>query len=611
MNKEQNNKNKNNNNFNKKTNKTFKYKHVKVNRTRPKLSKGNFKGDHHTNKAGGRGSIQKNKNAKLNIIPLGGLDGIGKNMTVFECLDDMILDDAGLMFPSDNHPGVDLILPDYTYVLENANKLKGIFITHGHEDHIGCLPYLIKDLDKNVPIYGTKLSIGLIKSKFEEFDIKNITFNEVKSGDVVNIGCYKITFFSVNHSIPGAVGMFIQSPAGNILHTGDFKIDLTPVGNEQTDFDLISKFAKIGIDLMMSDSTNSTSSLPTPSESEVGPVLEDIISKATGKVVIATFASHIHRLQQACDAAVKCNRKIVVAGRSMIQNVEISRKLGYLSVPDEYIVDAYELNNMPSESVVVLCTGSQGEPLSALSRIAAGSHKTIDVERGDTVIISATPVPGNEKAVSTVINNLFKLGVDVYDKSIAQVHVSGHASSSALKLMISLCKPYGFIPVHGETRHLLAHARLAEQCGVDPKNIYLCDNGDVIELSTSGLKRKEPIQSGIVFVDGLSVGDTTTDILNDRSYMAEAGIVIVNAAINMKQNKILGDLNLVLRGVAGTEDTDLKADLRSSCARTINKEIKKSNDIKHLKKSTKIAIYNLLKDRIKQRPMVVVNLIEL
>ena len=584
---------KENNKQKKNFNKTRKYKHVQVNKVRPKLSRGNYDTNNKKQKPKPR-SVQKDKNAKLNIIPLGGLDAIGDNMTVFETKDTMILDDAGMMFPSDSHPGVDLILPDYTYVLENAAKLRAIVITHGHEDHIGCLPYLIQDLGRPVPIYATKLAIGFIKAKFEEFDINNIPFNEIKSGDVINVGDFQLNFFNVNHSIPGAVGMFLQTPAGNVLHTGDFKLDQTPIDGNTTDFSLISKFAKTGIDLLMSDSTNATEKGYTPSESSVGPELERIIRRSNGKVIIATFASHIHRVQQACDAAIKCGRKVVVAGRSMVQNVEIARKLGYLHVSDEHIIDAYELDNIPPKNAVILCTGSQGEPLSALSRIADDSHKRISVDKGDTVIISATPVPGNEKAVSTVVNKLAKLGVNVFDKKNAPVHVSGHASSEELKMMISLCEPFGFMPVHGEAVHLLAHAKLAERCGVAHDNIYLCDNGDVVELSTSGLRRKEPVQSGVVYVDGLSVGDTSQDVLKERNFLGEGGIAVVSAAINFKQKQILGPVYVNLRGVSGGDDEELKNDLRNTVVRALNKELKKSSDANHLRKSAKDALLSLL-----------------
>lgn len=589
-----NNNNKQENKKRNKNKKTFTYKHVKVNKVRPKLTKGQFSQDQNSSKKAHKGSVQKDKNAKLRIIPLGGLDGIGNNMTVFECETGMIIDDAGMMFPNETHPGVDLILPDYTYVLERAEKLKAIVITHGHEDHIGCLPYLIKDLDINVPIYATKMAIGLIKAKFEELDIKNITFNEIKSGDVVNTGCFQITFFRVNHSIPGAVGLFLQTPAGNILHTGDFKLDQTPIDGKPTDFDLISKFAKTGIDLLMSDSTNANIKQPTLSEREVGPVLERIIKNSSGKVIVATFASHIHRMQQVCDAAIKSGRKVVVAGRSMVQNVEIARKLGYLHVSDEHIIDAYELDNIPSENAVVLCTGSQGEPLSALARISNDSHKRISVDKGDTVIISANPVPGNEKAISNVVNNLVKLGVEVYDKSVELVHVSGHSSCEGLKIMISLCDPYGFMPVHGEAIHLLAHAKLAEEVGVDHDNIFLCENGDVLEMSTTGIVRKEPVTSGLVFVDGLSVGDTSEDVLKERNFLNEAGVAVVSAAINFGEKQIKGDVKLQLKGVSGGDDFELQEDLRNCVVHALNKELKKSSDSNHLRKAARDSLLSLL-----------------
>lgn len=585
-------------------NKTFKYKHVKVNKVRPKLTRG-ASIEQAPQKSRGRKPVQKDKNAKLKIIPIGGVDAVGRNMTAFECGKDMVLHDAGLMFPDDAHPGVDLILPDYSYVLEKQHKLKAIFITHGHEDHIGCLPYLLHDLDNPVPIYGTKLSLGLIKIKLEEHNLKNISLNEIKSGDSVNTGSFQSNFFTVNHSIPGGLGIFLQTPAGNVLHTGDFKLDTTPIDGEITDFSLISKFAKTGIDVLMSDSTNSLNKEFTPSEASVGPVLEEIIDRAAGKVIIASFASHIHRIQQVCDAAVKCGRKVVVTGRSMVQNTEIARRLGYLHVSDDDIIDAYELKSIPSDKAVVLCTGSQGEPLSALARMAAGVHKRISIDEGDTVIISATPVPGNEKAVSNVVNDLSKLGCDVYDKTRAQVHVSGHASSEELKIMIAMCDPFAFIPVHGEAQHLLAHARLADEVGVDPENIFVCDNGDVIELSTTGCQRKEPVQNGVIFVDGLSVGDLDEAVIDERNGLNESGVAVISAAVNNKG--VTGELHINLRGVGGVEDTE---DIKRVVVGAINKGIKKNVDPYHLRKIAKDSLLSMLWERNNQRPMVIVNLIE-
>ena len=444
--------------------KTKTYKHVKLEHKRPQLTKGGEAGDGAQKKRKPTqkkrsSSAGKDPKAKLKIIPLGGLDAIGKNMTVFECGNDMIVDDAGLMFPDDNHPGVDLILPDYTYVLEHADKLRGIVITHGHEDHTGTIPYLLKDLDRQVPIYATKLTLGLIEGKLAEHRIKNAKLVEIKPGQQVKMGCFTTEFFAVNHSIPGAVGVFLQSPAGNVLHTGDFKLDQTPIDGVHFDFGALARYHEIGVDLMMSDSTNATKSTFTPSEAEVGKTLNRIISQAKQRVIIASFASHIHRMQQICDAARANGRKVVVTGRSMVQNTDIARKLGYLNSPDEDLIDAYELKGIPPEKVVIMCTGSQGEPLSALARIANGEHKTIDIEEGDTVIISATPVPGNEKAVTRVINSLAKIGADVYDKSRARVHVSGHAGAEELKIVLSIVQPKSFMPVHGESTHLRAQGQ--------------------------------------------------------------------------------------------------------------------------------------------------------
>ena len=521
-------------------------KHVHLEVERPKLSKfdgesekngkekqqGQGKKSHYQGNGRGKKGGQHNHNhnkqrdpkAKLRIIPLGGLDAIGKNMTAFECGNDMVLDDAGLMFPDDNHPGVDLILPDYSYVLENADKLRGIVITHGHEDHTGSLPYLLKDLDRKVPIYATKLTLGLIEGKLKEHKIKNAKLCEIKPGQQIKLGCITAEFFSVNHSIPGAVGVFFRTPAGNVLHTGDFKLDQTPIDGVRTDFGALSRFSEEGVDLMMSDSTNATNPNFTPSEAEVGKVLDSIISNAKGRVIVASFASHIHRMQQICDAAVRNGRKVAVTGRSMVQNTDIARRLGYLKIADKDIIDAYDLRGMPSDSYVVMCTGSQGEPLSALARIAGDNHKTITVEEGDTVIISATPVPGNEKAVTKVTSDLAKIGADVYDKSRARVHVSGHASAEELKLVLSIVQPKYFMPVHGEATHLRAHAALAEATGVARKNIFICENGESLELTSKGVRRGKPVPSGIILVDGLSVGDTSEFVLNERTNLGSQGV---------------------------------------------------------------------------------------
>ena len=594
--------------------KTRSYKHVQLEHRRPQLSKAGQgqqrQGGQQNARRANFSSPKKDPNATLKIIPLGGLDAIGKNMTVFECKGDMILDDAGLMFPDDDHPGIDLILPDYTYVLENADKLRGIVITHGHEDHTGTLPYLLKDLDRTVNIYATKLTLGLIEGKFAEHRVKNAKLIEIKPGDEVKLGCFTVDFFAVNHSIPGAVGLFIQSPAGNVLHTGDFKLDQTPIDGITTDFGALARFSETGVDLMMSDSTNATNPNFTPSEAEVGKTLEQIISQAKGRVIIASFASHIHRMQQICDAAVKNGRKVVVTGRSMIQNTDIARRLGYLNISDENLIDAYDLKGIPPEQVVIMCTGSQGEPLSALARIANGEHKTIEIEEGDTVIISATPVPGNEKAVTRVINQLAKIGADVYDKSRARVHVSGHAGAEELKIMLSIVKPKNFMPVHGEATHLRAHAKLAEATGVDPDNIYVLENGDSLELSARGVERGEGVPSGIVYVDGLSVGDTSQDVLDERNTLGNQGFASVAAAVNMKDRKLIGQVQVSMHGITGGDDYYLAHEAENTVANALRKCLSKDGGVKELRKAARDALLSLLWERTKQRPMVVVNLLE-
>lgn len=610
-------------------NRTRIYKHVKLERERPHLTRNDNSstaGKEQATRKSEKKPIQDSKSstsgkklrkiggkdpqAVLKVIPIGGLDAIGKNMTVFECKNDLIVDDAGLMFPDDNHPGVDLILPDYTYVLENADKLRGIFITHGHEDHTGTLPYLLKDLDVQVPIYGTKLTLGLIECKLAEHRIKNAKLCEIKAGDKIKLGCMTVEFFAVNHSIPGAVGAFIQSPAGNVLHTGDFKLDQTPIDGIHTDFASLARFGEAGVDLMLSDSTNAQNPSFTPSEAEVGKVLRQIIGNAKQRVIIATFASHIHRMQQICDAAVASGRKVVVTGRSMIQNTDIARRLGYLNINDSDLIDAYELKGIPPEKVVIMCTGSQGEPLSALARLANGEHKTINIEKGDTVIVSATPVPGNEKAVTRVINQLAKIGVDVYDKRRARVHVSGHAGAEELKLVLSIVNPKAFMPVHGEATHLRAHAHLAEETGVAPENVFLCENGETLEMTTRGIEHGEVVQSGIVFVDGLSVGDTSQDVLNERNALGNQGLAAVAAAISMRHRDVYGDVQIEMRGITGGDDDYLVSECEHAVRSALHKALGRGADSKESKKVAKDALLSILWERTKQRPLVIVNLLE-
>ena len=587
-------------------------KYVKIEKERPSLTRDQSRKQEPQKSKRKRGSAsnkQQTVDAELKVIPLGGLDAIGKNMTVFECGNDMVLDDAGLMFPDDDHPGIDLILPDYTYVLEHADKLRGIVITHGHEDHTGSLPYLYKDLDMPVPIYGTKMTLGLIEGKFKEHKIKNAQLIEIKPGDVIKLGCFEAEFFAVNHSIPGSVGIFFRCPAGNVLHTGDFKLDQTPIDGVITDFGALARFGQEGVDLMMSDSTNAMKSSVTPSEREVGKSLESIIKQAEGRVIIASFASHIHRMQQICDAAVANGRKVVVTGRSMIQNTDIARQLGYLNIDDKDLVDAYELKGIPPEKIVVMCTGSQGEPLSALSRIAGGLHKTIEIDEGDTVIISATPVPGNEKKVTRVVNMLSKIGADVYDKNRAMVHVSGHAGAEELKLVLSIAQPRSFMPVHGESTHLRAHAKLAEATGVSEENVFICENGESLVLGPDGVKRGETVQSGVVFVDGLSVGDTSQDVLDERVTLGAQGFATLAAAIDFKRRELVGEVAIEMHGITGGDDYYVVYEAQEAVENALKRQLAKGATEKELKKIGRDALLNLLWERTKQRPMAVASIL--
>ena len=548
----------------------------------------------------------KTKGAPLKVIPLGGLDGIGKNMTVIECGPDMILVDAGLMFPDDSQPGIDLVLPDYTYVLENEDKLRGIVITHGHEDHTGALPYLLQDLNNKVPIFSSKLTLGFIEGKLSEFRIRAPKFREVKGGSHVNLGCISIDFFSMTHSIPGALGIFVKTPQGTVMHTGDFKLDQTPIDGVLPDYTAITRFGRSGVDLLLSDSTNAVVPGFTKSEAEVGHSLYEAIKNAEGRVFVASFSSHIHRLQQICDAARACGRKIVVTGRSMLTNTRVARELGYLRIDEKDIVDAYELNGIPENKIVVMCTGSQGEPLSALSRMANGEHKTLSIHEGDTVIVSATPVPGNEKAVQQVINSLAKLGCDVYDKSRCLVHVSGHGSQEELKLMLAMAKPKYFMPVHGEAVHLRAHAKLGEKMGIPTDHIFIMDNGDSLEMRDGKVKRGRAVESGIVYVDGLRIGDTDPIVLRDRQKLANDGMVTVVATVSTKHKRIEA-VELSGRGVSFTIDDEFSGDASDSIMKTIAKGSFNytSSGTDALRKAVRDSLSNFIWNRTHTRPMII------
>lgn len=544
------------------------------------------------------------KQTPLRIIPLGGLDGIGKNMTAFEYGNDMVLVDAGLMFPDDEQPGVDLILPDYSYVLENEHKLRGIIITHGHEDHTGALPYLLMDLGPKVPIFSSKLTLGIIEGKLAEHKINSPKFREVTNGTHLNLGAFSIDFFAMTHSIPGALGVYMRTPAGSVMHTGDFKLDQTPIDGVRPNYQAINRFATLGIDLLLSDSTNATRPGFTPSESAVGPQLRHIIKNATGRVFVASFSSQIHRLQQVCDAAVSVGRKVVVTGRSMVTNTRVARELGYLKISNEDIVDAFDMADIPDDKIVVLCTGSQGEPMSALGRMASGEHKSLTITSDDTVIISATPVPGNEKSVAGIINSLSKIGCAVFDRSNTLVHVSGHASQEELKLMLAMANPRYFMPVHGEAVHLRAHAKLAESMGIRRDHIFISDNGDVVEIADGKVGWGTPVESGVVYVDGLSVTDSDPVVFRDRQKLASDGIVTCVVTV-AKRGGTIGDVEIACRGVSFNTDElmgEAQATLKEQLSKTARKD---SSNIESLRKSARNALGNFLWNKTRTRPMVI------
>jgi ribonuclease J len=547
------------------------------------------------------------KKTRLRVIPLGGLDEIGKNMTVIEYGNDMIVIDAGLMFPDDDLPGVDLVLPDYAYVLKRADKLRGIVITHGHEDHTGALPYLLKDLPRPVPVFGSKLTLGLIGVKLEEHKLGKVKLREVTAGDHVDLAVFGFDFIQVNHSIPDALAVLVTTPIGKVLHTGDFKFDQTPVDGRATDYAALTKAGEEGVLLMLADSTGAERPGYTKSEAGVAKSLQDIFHDAKGRIICASFASHIHRVQEICDAATANGRKVVVTGRSMLNNTRIARELGYLHIAEDDLVDAFKMGDIPDAEVCILSTGSQGEPLSALARIANADHKTVRVQPGDTVVISASPVPGNEKAVDRVINRLFKAGAHVLDKSNAAVHVSGHGGAEELKLMHAMVKPRFFMPVHGEARHLVAHADLAGAMGMAQKDIFIMENGQCLELSAGSATISEHVDSGVIYVDGLSVGDVGNVVLRDRQLLATDGIAMIVVTIDSQTGKVLGEPELVTRGIVfgtGSEDIldDAKARLGKTLARTASEG---ATDQGVVKKAMRDGLAQFFWERMRTRPMVI------
>ena len=547
--------------------------------------------------------LKKKQNSKLKIIPLGGLEQIGMNITAFEYEDSIIVVDCGLSFPEDDMLGIDLVIPDVTYLKENLDRVKGFFITHGHEDHIGAIPYVLRDV--NVPIYATKLTMGIIEHKLREHNmLTKVKRKVVKYGQHINLGCFRVEFIKTNHSIQDAAALAIYSPAGIVVHTGDFKVDYTPVFGDAIDLQRFGEIGKNGVLALMCDSTNAERPGFTMSEKSVGATFDEIFSEHKNtRIIIATFASNVDRVQQIINSAEKFGRKVGVEGRSMVNIISTASELGYLKIPDNTLVETDQLKNYPDEKTVLITTGSQGESMAALSRMANGTHKKITIKPKDTIIFSSNPIPGNEKAVSHVINELFQKGADVI---FQDVHVSGHACQEEIKLIYSLVKPKYSIPVHGEYKHLMAQAKVVEDLGMDKDNIFILSSGDVLELDEEGAEVTGRVQTGDVMVDGLGVGDVGNIVLRDRQHLAEDGIIIVVMTLENGSGRVLAGPDIVSRGfvyVRGSESLmdEAKAVLDETMDYCMDKNI---TDWGKIKSEIKDSLGDFVWKETKRRPMI-------
>ncbi len=548
---------------------------------------------------------------KLQIIPLGGLGEIGKNMTVIRCGDEMIIVDSGLMFPENEMLGIDLVIPDITYVLENQQCLKAIILTHGHEDHIGALPYILKKL--SVPVYGTKLTLGILEGRLHENGVDSGNLRAVTPGEIVMLGCFSVGFIRVNHSIPDSIALSIKTPVGMVVHTGDFKFDYTPVDGKMTDFRRLADLGTKGVLVLLADSTNSEKEGHTPSEKTVGAAFTREFMNAQGRIIVATFSSNVHRIQQVIDTAVRFRRRVAILGRSMVNVVNISLELGYIHAPEGVIIDIEDIVNYPANRVVIITTGSQGEPMSALTRMAMSDHRQVDIIQGDTVIISATPIPGNEKVVAKTIDNLLRLGANVIYSRNDGIHVSGHASREELKLMHNLIKPKFFIPVHGEIHHLFAHAKLAEELGMPRDHILVGENGYVFEFTKERGKVVGRINWGVVMVDGLGVGDVGNIVLRDRRQLSQDGILIVVVTMNKETNKIVAGPDIVSRGfVYVRESEELMDEAKARVLQALRRcTEEKISDWSTMKVQVKDALAQFLFDQTRRRPMILPIIMEI
>jgi len=552
------------------------------------------------------------KKKKMKVIPLGGVNEIGKNITVFECEDDIIIVDCGLTFPEDEMLGIDLVIPDVSYLIKNKEKIRGIVLTHGHEDHIGALPYVLKQI--NAPVYGTRLTLGLLEYKLEEHGmLDQVVLQRVEQGQSIELGCFKVEFIRSTHSIADSVALAIFTPLGIIVHTGDFKIDYTPIEGKPMDFARLAELGSKGVLLLMCDSTNIEREGYTMSERTVGNTFEEIFMKAKGRIIIATFASNVHRIQQVINASVKFDKKVAICGRSMTNVVDVATKLGYLTAPEGTIIDVDDIDRYPIDKTVVITTGTQGEPMSALSRMAASEHKKVEIVPGDLVIISASPIPGNEKLVFKVINELFKRGANVIYESLADIHVSGHACQEEIKLIHTLIRPKFFMPVHGEYRHLKQHANLAHELGMPMENIFIPEIGRVLELSAEEAKLNSSVPSGRVFVDGLGVGDVGSIVLRDRKHLSQDGLIVIVITTERETGNLIAGPDIISRGfVYVRESEDLMEEARLVTRNALLKcDDKKKTDWSTVKNIIKDDLRNFLYEKTKRKPMILPIIMEI
>lgn len=546
------------------------------------------------------------KSNKLKVIPLGGLGEIGKNITAIEYDNEIMVIDCGIAFPDEEMYGVDLIIPDITYLLNNSNKVKGIFLTHGHEDHIGALPYILKQL--NVPIYGTKLTLGIVKTKLEEHHMVNdCTLKSIDPGETVELEHFKVEFIRVTHSIADSCALAIFTPIGTIFHTGDFKIDYTPIDGRVIDLQKISNLGKEGVLLLLADSTNVERSGHTISEKTIGQTLKKILTNAKGRVIVATFASNIHRMQQIIDASILCGRRVAFSGRSMENISKVASELGYLHLAEENSVSVDKIKDYSNEQITIITTGSQGEPMAALARIAFSNHRKIAIEPNDTFIISASPIPGNDKLISRVINQLFRKGADVIYEDLAEVHVSGHAYQEELKLIHTLVKPKYFMPVHGEFRHLVHHADLAQKLGMERDNVFILETGDVLELTEEECKKDGRVKTGAVFVDGLGVGDVGSVVLRDRKHLANDGMLTIVVVIERESLSIVSGPDIITRGFVYVKQSEELIKILKAIATDEVEKCLAEGTIEWyvLKASIKKTMENYIFEKTKRRPTII------